>query len=83
MFRCDNCNQIFEDPQESWEKMGEHHGQPAWEPVQMCPFCGGEFKKMDNPARVVEGLIRIKDQYDLLIEDRETINAACNMLEEL
>ena len=84
MFRCESCNQIFEDPQESWEKMGEHHGQPAWEPVQMCPFCGStDFNPEQDWGRIIEVLIRLKDSHGLDAEERVAINAVCNELDAI
>lgn len=83
MYRCMDCGRRFEAPAYYREQQGEHHGMPVCEVSLGCPSCGGEYEEIISPASIIEGLIRIKGQYDMELADRDIINDACNMLEGL
>lgn len=40
--RCFRCGREFEDPELTREYRGEYWGQPAYETVYVCPFCGSD-----------------------------------------
>lgn len=42
MFKCNECGEIFEDPEQRQEYMGEFWGMPAYETFSYCPNCGSE-----------------------------------------
>lgn len=39
MLICDDCKRVFERPNGVREKVGEYWGQPAYQTVDVCPFC--------------------------------------------
>lgn len=39
MLICDDCKRVFEHPDGVREKVGEYCGQPAYQTVDICPFC--------------------------------------------
>lgn len=40
MFKCNDCDCVFECPDGIEEKVGEYCGQPAYEMQDVCPNCG-------------------------------------------
>ena len=42
MFKCNDCGEIFFDPAEYTEKVGEFWGSPAYATFQQCPFCNSD-----------------------------------------
>lgn len=39
MFKCNDCNYVFEEPQKIRESRGEYWGAPCWETWYVCPNC--------------------------------------------
>lgn len=47
MYKCTCCKAIFDEPGIRYEKVGECHGSPAYEPWAICPECGSdEFERV-------------------------------------
>lgn len=42
MHRCDDCDCIFDEPEEVKENMGECFGFPSYEKYCICPACGSD-----------------------------------------
>lgn len=42
MFKCNDCGGTFEDPKIVNEYRGEFWGQPSYEEVGYCPYCGSD-----------------------------------------
>ena len=43
MFKCGDCERLFDKPEIVRESRGEFWGMPAYEDVAICPYCGSEF----------------------------------------
>ena len=43
MFRCEDCEAIFDEPAVERELIGEYWGTPAYENFVCCPKCGSDF----------------------------------------
>ena len=49
MFRCEHCEQEFEEPKEYREYRGECWGFPAYEALYCCPYCNSdEIKEVQD-----------------------------------
>lgn len=42
MFKCNDCENSFEELHTYRECMGEFWGMPAYEEFSCCPFCGSD-----------------------------------------
>lgn len=42
MFKCNCCGREFAHPKADRQKFGEAFGQPAFDNIDVCPFCGDE-----------------------------------------
>lgn len=42
IYRCNDCNQTFDEPQAVEESRGEFWGMSAYETMYYCPYCGSE-----------------------------------------
>lgn len=42
MYRCNDCNKLFEEPKQVTELMGEYWGHPAYQEFCYCPECDSE-----------------------------------------
>ena len=52
MYKCVECGHIFEQGEEKrWlENRGEYWGQPAYEKMTGCPYCGGDYEETEPCA---------------------------------
>ena len=41
MYKCNECEKVFDEPRNESETMGEYCGVPAIEYRKVCPCCGG------------------------------------------
>lgn len=48
MFVCTSCWRSFDEPKTIREPRGEHFGFPAFEEVEVCPYCRGDFEEADE-----------------------------------
>lgn len=39
MYKCNDCGEIFYEPAEYQENVGEFWGAPAYQTFTECPFC--------------------------------------------
>lgn len=52
MYKCENCECVFEDANTVTEYRGECHGSPAYETYSVCPFCGStDFYEISEYGR--------------------------------
>ena len=62
MYKCIECEAIFEDP-ETWEEdRGEYWGVPCTETVSGCPKCRGGFEEAVECKRC--GNVHFADELD-------------------
>lgn len=50
MYRCVDCEAIFEEPKMVNEYRGEFWGTPAYEEMAYCPFCNGDIEVYEEPT---------------------------------
>ena len=48
MFKCGDCEMLFDEPETVRESRGEFYGMPAYEDISICPYCGSEFIFIDG-----------------------------------
>lgn len=48
MFKCHNCNSVFDEPMIYKECMGEYMGIPSYEIFEICPCCGDNDFDMEE-----------------------------------
>lgn len=75
---CLDCGEIFEEPHEYSECMGEFWGQPAYEDFADCPNCGGGYIELTD---------EMEDVYDLAYnkgrrEQKDIVNIRLNLIPE-
>lgn len=53
MFKCVECGNLFEEGEQKifFDPVGESHSSNAWEEVEGCPLCGGDYEKIE-PCRI-------------------------------
>lgn len=44
-YKCYECGKQFDEYKTVWESRGEFWGVPAYEPMDVCPYCGGDFEE--------------------------------------
>ena len=47
-YRCIDCEQEFDEPEEVQESRGEFWGMPAYETMYYCPYCGGDIMENED-----------------------------------
>lgn len=47
-YKCCDCGRVFEEPRVFDECVGEFWGAPAYERVECCPYCDGDFEDYDE-----------------------------------
>ena len=55
MWRCVWCGKEFEQPAEWEEYRGECFGYRAYEPVDGCPYCHGDYLSEEDYRREILG----------------------------
>lgn len=49
MFRCNDCDAVFTEPDTYRELIGEYWGTPAYETFGCCPECGSDdYEEVDE-----------------------------------
>lgn len=48
LYICTDCGECFDEPKYIKESRGEHFGIPAFEYMAVCPFCGGDFREVEE-----------------------------------
>lgn len=65
MFKCYECEKLFENPKRVSESRGEFWGMPAYEDVYYCPNCGSEaFGEINNDDITDEEYYKGEPDYD-------------------
>ena len=54
-YHCLKCDAEFDEPAEWEEYRGECFGYPAYEPVDGCPYCHGEYVTEEEYKRDILG----------------------------
>lgn len=42
MYKCNECKELFDEPDSYRENVGEFWGQPAYQTFYICPYCGSD-----------------------------------------
>lgn len=52
MVQCCRCWKVFPEADIMMDKVGEYHGQPAYQAIEICPYCHNdelvEVERMDD-----------------------------------
>lgn len=53
-YRCCRCGKVFNEPGYYQDLVGEFWGQPAYEAISCCPYCGYDYEEVEDADDVEE-----------------------------